>query len=196
MRMRPVDNPFRSVAMDALPYRFVDDSEAALWSRLEAVRHRGLIVGPMGTGKTTLCHLLQRGYEARGRPVLRTRLYAGQRQPPRELLARLRAELTAEHVLIMDGIEQLSALGWWRLQRAVPPAAGLVATSHGPGRLPEVYRTRTTPELLETLTRDLLPASIDLPAGRTAALFRTHDGNIRECLRSLYGDFSGRSLSA
>lgn len=184
--MRPADNPFRSVRMDALPYRFLEGDMDALWQRLEAVGHRGAICGPMGSGKTTLCDSLAPRYEDAGRPVIRAVMPAGCGQAPAALDTAWRRQLTPRHVLLLDGMEQLSGLGWWRLQRGLPAGLGLVATTHRPGRLPVVWRTRTTHALLQELVDRLLPPDLTLPDGLTEQLYRAHHGDIRQCLRALY----------
>ncbi len=184
--MRPADNPFRSTRMDALAYRFPEGDLQALWQRLEAQGHRGAIVGPMGSGKTTLLRLLARRYAEAGRPTVHAKMPAGCGQPPATLLAHWRRSLTPDHVLLLDGMEQLSRLGWWRLQRALPAGSGLVATSHVAARLPVIWRTRTTPALLDALAAQLCPADLPLPDGLTARLYAEHRGDLRQCLRGLY----------
>ena len=63
--MTAADNPFRTARLEALAYRpAVDLVERAL------VLRRSAIVGPMGTGKTTLLGELARGLRARGFEVV------------------------------------------------------------------------------------------------------------------------------
>jgi hypothetical protein len=172
------DNPFRSERVEALAFRFADDGWEDLLARLAAQGGRGLLVGPEGSGKTTLLEGLARRIDD-GVAWLRLRREADE---TRRRLAAFLATPVAGLSVCIDGLEQLGWLQWRRVARHAAPAARIIATSHRPGRLPLLRRHRTSPELLAELVGEL-----DRPAGHdTAALWRRHGGNLRDCLRTLY----------
>ncbi len=194
--MKARDNPFGSRQIERLGFRFpTGDGWPGLLDRLEKAGWRGAIVGPHGTGKTTLLeqltpHLVARGFRPR-LLTLRAKSVAGDKQT---VLAA--AALRAPDFLLLDGAEQLSAREWTTLDRAMHAAAGCVITLHRPARLPAVLETTSSPALLEDLTREL-SGSCEANAHR---LFTQHEGNIRDCLRELYdrwarSPFSGHAVS-
>jgi hypothetical protein len=96
------------------------------------------------------------------------------------------AATTPRDVLLFDGAEQLSWLGWWRFRRAAKRAGGLVITSHRAGMLPTLIQCETDADLLGGIVRDLAPGGADDSAG----LFARHRGNVREALRELYDRYA------
>lgn len=180
--MKARENPFGSRLIERLKFRFpTGDGWPDLLDRLERVGWRGAVVGPHGTGKTTLLeqlmpHLAGRGFRPR-LLTLRAKSMAADKQTV--LTA---AALRAPDFLLLDGAEQLSPREWPALDRAVHAAAGCVITLHCPARLHTVLETKTSPPLLEELTRELC----SLPHGDMQPLFSRHGGNIRDCFRELY----------
>lgn len=168
-------NPFctRFVRPGMIPYRFADARDGDL-ERLAsdiAATQVGLIVGPHGTGKSTLLATL--------RPVLATffpaiadvmlMAPAMDSAPTWWQRRRIRAanwravsdamiSLADRGLLILDGAEQLSPGHWRRLyERVRQRNQTLLATSHaelsGAGVL---YRTGNPPGLVRALTRALV----------------------------------------
>ncbi len=138
-------NPFctRFVRPGAVAYRFAADQSGQLDSivkRIKGVRH-GLIIGPHGSGKSTLIHsllpILRREYpnvvccqlcdSKSPHPIDRLRQAQGQR---RQLQHCLR-QLNHQDLLIIDGIEQLTVVNRIRSE----PLWQSIRTI-GPGNLP------------------------------------------------------------
>lgn len=180
--MKARDNPFGSRRIERLEFRFpAGDGWPGLLGRLENAGWRGAIVGPHGTGKTTLLeqlapHLVARGFRPR---LLTLRAHSAAADKQTVLTA---ATLRAPDFLLLDGAEQLSPREWTSLAQAARAAAGCVITLHRAARLPTVLETAASPALLEELTRQLCGSS----QGDVQPVFAHHGGNIRDCLRNLY----------
>ncbi len=185
--MRPADNPFASSRIDGLAYRFGHGDLTMIVERLARHGGRGAVVGPHGSGKTTLMDQLAESLA--GEPV-RIRLGTVTAHPLRTTLRALPTAVGSRHAILLDGAEQLGTTAWWRLQLRIRRAGAVVITSHRPGRLPTVHECVTTPELLRDLVRQIDPAtaaSVDI-----GDLFRRHRGDIRSCFRELYDRCSNR----
>ena len=181
---RARDNPFSSDRVLAIRFRPQDGCTwPGLLARLEAMHYRAAIVGPKGTGKTTLLEDLRDHLESTGRRCRLIRLSSEDQRIPRGAFD----AIARDEIILLDGAEQLAATRWawlrWRTRRA----AGVIVTSHTPGRLPTLLETRTTPQLLEAILTDLIPSSRPEPT-RVHELFSRHRGNLRDALRELYDD--------
>lgn len=180
------DNPFRADRFHGLAYRWLDGDCDAFMRRLAAVGRRGAIVGPHGSGKTTLmresaARLEQMGYRAHY-------LFLNDRQLRfnAEFDAAFFGRLDERDFLLLDGCEALNAVRWrWFLWRA-RGAGGLLVTTHCAGRLPTVYETRTTMALLDELYVELDDSGDGSLRGEAARLFVERGGNLREVWFGLY----------
>jgi hypothetical protein len=219
--VRAADNPFRSECVERLEPRLVADTWDDLLARLQAAGMRGAIVGPQGSGKTTMLATLERlqaagmrgaivGPQGSGKTTMLATL--GRRlemagwyclalrldtTAPRLDAMALRSVAAADErvVVLLDGAEQLGHLAWLSLQRSCRRAAGLVITTHRPGRLPTLYRSTTSPALLAELVTELLPAPWPpVPEEVLSRVFSANAGNLREALGQLY-DACARAAS-
>jgi hypothetical protein len=186
-------NPFatRCTRPGAMAYTFpAGINAAALVDRLAAQGWRGAIVGPHGSGKSTLVVALAAELERRGRRVAAFVLSEGQRRLPDAW----RTLPAGPLVVIVDGYEQLSSWSRWRLRLAARGRGwGLLVTSHRPLGLPTLFETRVELETLRELVRQLAP-SADQRIGDDdiRAAFAAHAGNAREALFALYDVYEAR----
>src|SRR5688572_12270293 len=162
--MRACDNPFASDRVESVGYRPQGTSWAALMARLVELRYRAAIVGPHGSGKTTLMEELAGRLEGMGFETRRVFLNDRARRLPGGLLK----DVTRRHVILIDGADQMPRLAWVGLRVRSRGAGGLVVTCHGEGMLPTLVETTTSAGLLREIV---------------AELHSGHDGDVGELLR-------------
>jgi hypothetical protein len=190
-----LSNPFatRFVRPGATPFLFRDGQTArSVIDTLKDCGWRGAIVGPHGTGKTTLLHTVMPELVASGKKPVTVTLHDGQRRLPFSR-TEWRA-LDGRSVLIIDGYEQLgrsSRTVVWLKQKL--QGFGLLVTAHADLRLLTIYRTRGDLDLLNDLVEQCLPCNGGrILAGDIARAFTRRAGNIREALFDLYDLFEQR----
>jgi hypothetical protein len=178
-------------------------SVAPLLEAWEAAGGQGEILGPHGTGKSTLLHWLGAEAEARGRSTVRVELRDGARRLPRGWDA---AGLGRGVLVLVDGAEQLA--GWrFRLLRmdCARRGWGLLVTAHRPLGMPTLYRTHVDVALARRVVGAVLARSPQLPAlvaeHEVDVALQQCGGNLREALFRLYDLYelrwreAGRALS-
>jgi hypothetical protein len=185
-------NPFstRFIRPGAIPYIF-PEGESAAWlvERLAANSWRGQIVGPHGTGKSTLLAALVEEMIERGRrPHVVTLHDKGTR-----ILGASAGDPCTD--LVLDGFEQINPLARFLLCRRLRrTGCGLLVTAHRSMGLPTLFRTkvelRTALQVVEFLARQAHADSID--RARIERHLRQRDGNLREALFDLYDDWERR----
>ena len=192
------ENPFctRRVRPGAVSYCFpagetVDD----IVDRLCRNQWWGAIVGPHGTGKSTLLALLLKTIENAGRQVILFELHDGQRCLPRDWRRKIEPLIiTAPAVVVIDGYEQLNSWNrFWLKRYCRKRHLGLLVTSHVSVGLPEVYHTSSSPEMSQQVVETLMQNEKTAIAPEIISeLFAQHGGNIREMLFDLYDLFEQR----
>lgn len=179
--VRAGDNPFRSSRLESLKYTFERGSHEQLLEQCELLKYRGAIVGPHGTGKTTLLRELQDHLRSKHFETELVSLHDWCRTPQ---WPNLSAAARRKAIILLDGAELLSCFAWFRFRFISRHAAGVIITSHTPGLLPTLYTTTTSFELFEQLTRELLGGLY--PAEGLRLLYRKYQGNLRQCFFELY----------
>lgn len=185
-------NPFRSERVTSLPWRAQGPDLGRLWTRLAHLGGRAAIVGPHGTGKTTLLEALVDDAPRRGYAPRLVRLAEARRHPTIRVLAAACAAGPGALVAV-DGSERMSAPGLRLLAAASRRASRLLVTAHHPGPLPTLIATATNPELLARLVDELAPGELASLEPILPELFRRHSGNLRACLGELYDRAAGRA---
>jgi hypothetical protein len=183
----PTTNPFatRWVRPGALPYVWPRGDGGAALLALLGPGAPVEIIGPHGSGKSSLVAALVQLLRQRGRALVLSSLHDGG--------SRRRTEQwpgAAPRVHIVDGFEQLPA--WrrrferWRRWRA---GDALLVTAHAPQGMQHQVRTDVDAALTATvvsalLQRAELPTRID--PRQAFARVQRHRGNLREALFELY----------
>lgn len=200
-------NPFatRYIRPGALAYHFpAEGSLAGLIDRLADCGWRGEILGPHGSGKSTLVRSLIPELTSRGMHVSLFTLRQGSRRlPPTEGDGvewfppggdEAAPPGVVSRLWIIDGAEQLSWFAWWRLRGDCWwNGRGLIVTTHRPLGLPTLIRTSTTADLAWQLVRKLLAADQrSISQADVEEAFRRQDGNLRETLLALFDVYQQR----
>lgn len=192
----PSANPFatRFTRPGAIGYLYPPGQSAqSLLEILQQNNWWGEIIGPHGSGKSSLLAELLPRIRETGRKVVQFGLHLGDRTLPVSKLD-VRA-WNAQTQVVVDGYEQLS---WWskrRLQAWVKSrGAGLLITAHEPMGLPPLFTTQPTLALARQIVAQLLgdaPNQV-LTEDDIAAAFAAHGANLREMLFSLYDVYQRR----
>ncbi len=202
-------NPFSAAAVSGgrLPYFFGDPTaEKNLLQLLDRRQWIGQIVGPHGSGKTTLTHHLWRHAQNQFPAMVQVTI-----RGPKTIQRRFTGGAGARLVVI-DGIERLSYIDRWlflggfsssryQQSRRVGQRDGLLVTGHRDlPWLPKVFETTFDEATLNRLAKELLPAAIgtgihdgdgDVFSGQqwtdfSRALLQRHVSNGREILMEMY----------
>ena len=192
-------NPFsaRFIQPGVISYIFPEgESLETMMSRFEAAGRRGEIIGPHGTGKSTLIAAMQQMLERNGNDLCVMTLHNGEHRLP---FAPSKLPIGDETILVVDGFEQLS---WWSrrvlFQLCGRRRRGILVTAHTPTGLPTLFETMMSPAIGMRVILELLDgvgAAVEhsdrspLAVSRTFDSLRRHDGNLRETLFELYDDY-------
>jgi len=184
--MRARENPFRTERLLELSYRFEGTTWDELLCRCERLGYRAAIVGPHGSGKTTLIEGLAVQLRSKGYGVEFVRLDEEEPSFTPGVVSMLAARLGSNDILLFDGAEQLNPLAWTCFRLRMRRLAGLIVTTHEPGRLPTLWKCRTSPALLAEIASELLEANPEELRCRARDLFSKHEGNLRDALWEWY----------
>ncbi|MGE5610533.1 MAG: hypothetical protein ACM359_14880 [Bacillota bacterium] len=188
--MRARENPFATDRVLQIRYRLQGETWPGLLQRLAGLRYRAAIVGPEGTGKTTLLEDLRPHLEELGFRVRYAFLNAADRTWSWQEMRTICDDLKPGDMILLDGADHLGRLGWTWLKWRSMSASGLVITSHREGMLPTLIQTRTSAELLSQIVDRLLGDRTSVAKENLAGLFERHEGNVRDAIRELYDVFA------
>ena len=187
-----LENPFSFRQVTKIPYFFPsgtqEDTLSLLAKRFEQCGRIGQIVGPHGTGKSTLLEALSQQLSG---PVIKIVLRDRQRRLPLDF-----AECHDKNcIVIIDGYEQLSVCSrvwlWWKRRRF---GFGLLITVHRPiFGWPVLYETAPNRETYKRIVQTLLKNEAEMDSRMLESLFTKHQGNLREIFLELYDQWEENS---
>ncbi len=185
---RAPDNPFatRWVRPSAMPYMFSGGQSAeGLIRRLEASGWWGQVVGPHGSGKSSLLATLIPALEQAGRRPLVIALHDSQRRLPRNFV---HEHWTSTTQIVIDGYEQLSRTSRFALKRRCRQSGcGLLVTAHASVGLTELVNLRPGLKTATRLVEHLTGSGTSLiTTDDVAASFDARGANVREMLFDFY----------
>jgi len=170
----------------AIPFRFADETESCESLIAAFERHGGgQIVGPHGSGKSTLIESLKKVFLRNEYDVRHAMLNDRNRRLAQEFSLE---PLRDPGVRIVDGYEQLALWQRWRL-RLKFPGRFLIVTHRPVARLPILYRTVPRFDVFVELVRLLGGEGNEL-----RNLFETARGNFRDAFMTLYDRQESRNL--
>ena len=185
-------NPFstKMVRPGSIAYRLPAGwTISRLADQLEALGWWGQVIGPHGTGKSTLLVELLRELRSRGRDCISFRGSQSRRWPRGEAAAWNRRTQ-----IVFDGFEQLCLPSqiWlmWRCQRV---GAGLLVTTHRSVGLSTLWKSGVSDALACELVNELTAEYTGvIEPDEVAAAMSLHGGNLREVFFDLYDRFEER----
>ena len=190
--MKARDNPFRTERVLEVRYRLQGGSWPELMAKLASLNFRAAIVGPEGTGKTTLLEDLAPRLASAGFEAKPLRLNQESPKFPFGFARRFLSGLGRGDVVLLDGADRMGGLAWSRFRARSRKAGGLVVTSHRAGLLPTLIECSVSPALLRGIVSELLGDDAAGLSGQMQELFERHRGNLRDCLRALYDLYAAR----
>jgi ABC-type phosphate/phosphonate transport system ATPase subunit len=185
--MKASENPFRSSSVEQIRYALPNEALAGLVDQALS-QSRSCLLGPKGTGKTTLLEDLEPRMTQRGLKIHWARLQLDTTASERAEAVDQLAGLSTGHACLFDGAE---VLNWWQWLRVCKTARSngftLIATLHRKRGLPILMRTEPDWPLVAQFVQQLSGAhcSDGLLAHAEHAFQRSH-GNMREVFRACY----------
>ena len=183
--MRAHENPLRTECLHRLAFRAKDFTWPVFLNNLDRCGDRGLIVGPKGSGKTTLIGDLLERLRSRGQSVHSVRLDPDSEDRVQEQLATILRGAKDHQMVLVDGSDRIDALTWWQFRRRLPQSSGLVLTAHREGRLPTLHRCQPSLAIFRELVLELMSPEI-ADQFEIDEVYRRHGGNMRSSFLELY----------
>lgn len=180
-------NPFRSRRVEQIRYALPEACLDAIAD--DALQQRcSCLLGPKGTGKTTLLEDLEPRLQARGHTTQWIRLHLDSPRADRRAATQLLNQLPRHAICLFDGAEILNQLQWLQVRRAARKRGfHLIATLHKPRGVPILRHTSPSWSLAEKFVRQLAGAhSSEELVNHAKDSFDLNHGNMREVFRSCY----------
>lgn len=185
--MKANENPFRSSNVERIRYSLEGPELQQLAASALQLRW-SCILGPHGTGKTTLLEDLEPLLTARDRPTHWLRLNRDSSPDDRNAAIHGLRSLSSGTVCLFDGAEVLNCWQQFQLRRITRRKhLALIATLHRKRRLAILHHTSPDWPLTETLVRQLSHDHCSPELIEQAKLaFQQSGGNVREVFRACY----------
>lgn len=186
------ENPFSAQRIHSIPYLVRGWDWPELLARVKQLNYRAAIVGPEGTGKSTLLRELAGRLQPAGLRAIFIGLTREDRRFAPGVLDQLFASAGPGDLLCFDGSEQLNALAWRRFLARCRGVGGLLVTTHRRGRLPTLVACGGDLSVFVEIVATLEPGTLETRQ-TLAPLLAKHRGNVRLALRELYDRRAGHA---
>lgn len=185
--MKAAHNPFRSSSVEQIRYALSPENLEALVDHALADNCTCLL-GPKGTGKTTLLEDLDLRLQVRGLQTHWIRLQIESTRLERSNAIEQLKQISQQQVCLFDGAEVLNFWQWRRVRQvARSNQLTLIATLHRKRGLPILLRTQPDWSLVHQFVRQLAgPHYSDTLCKYAQHAFDTSGGNMREVFRACY----------
>lgn len=182
--MKASENPFRSEAIAKLRYRIEPEALKRLAQSAAEAMGAACILGPMGTGKTTLLEDLIPHIQDLGLDTHAISLNTDStRETQRQTIVKI-AGLGPTDCILLDGGEILGRMSWWKICRLVARhQVKLIATLHNNRGLRVLHETSPNWPMAKELIQALSERDLEEVAAES---FMQSRGNIREVFRACY----------
>lgn len=186
------DNPFAMHHVERIPFQFGFEGWSQHLQRLQQMNYSGAIVGPEGSGKTTLMLELQQKLKnefSRDRKISFVLID----EDPRIRKAQLQELMTfsiEQPILLIDGSERASWLQRRKLFGLVSQGTSVIAAVHQTCPLPTWIECSTNEDLMAYALQQLVPQASHPLHDLAFLRFRQRHGNVRLALRDLYDDWA------
>lgn len=185
------ENPFAAHRFESIPYRFESGDWESNLRLLSGMRYRAAVVGPHGSGKTTLMLELVEKLSQHGQTVVYHLIAGDSAVRENQFSTCLDAVRNPNTVAVMDGIERFNVWQRQRLFFASAGKPGFIVTVHRSCRLPTWIRCRPSIELMEELL-DVLGRADSITTANARRLYAKTRGNLRDVFRGLYDECAHR----
>lgn len=195
--MKAQKNPFRSNLIAELRFAIEPTELAGLAHRILDKPGGYALIGPHGTGKTTLLEDLDQRITQTPEVEIEIRwIRLNQESSSHERKQALEQLLNpiAGIIYFLDGGEVLNVFDWWRIKRSlVHKQLRVTATLHKPNGITSLLQTSSDWTLALDCISKILGEAPD-KALRTVAkeAFKESNGNIRTTLRACYWEYARR----
>lgn len=192
--MKASENPFRSSSVERIRYELDATELRALADRAISLK-QSCLLGPHGTGKTTLLEDIGDALHERGFVTHYIRLNTSSTREEQGAAMLTLDGLPKACFCLFDGAEVLNLRQRFQLRHARRTQGfGLIATMHRKTLLPTLYQTTTDWNVAERCVRVLAGDGCDSALIDQARIaFDQNDGNIREVFRACYFEMARRA---
>lgn len=182
--MKASENPFRSVEVAKLRYRIGAPELQSMAMRAIDADTACAILGPEGTGKTTLLEDLGEQLNRIGKSIVWHRLTNQSSNSERRAVVKRLIEARSDSIQLLDGGEVLGTRAWWLIRKATRRNLRLIATLHRNRGLSILHGTEPNWDVARDLVHKLHQTDDILATARGA--FEASGGNVREVFRACY----------
>ena len=195
--MNAEDNPFRRSAIANIRYEITSEDLQHILDKLKIQNYCGAILGPHGSGKSTLMEDIQHGLEGEGKKTQWIRIHKESEKSVKRAAIKKILACDVNTINFLDGAESLGVINWITLAYKIKKKRRtLIATTHYPCPLPRIFKTYTSQaqalELTQKLAAEYWNPTLEAVAKNA---YTKNKGDVREVFRACYLYLSHREYT-